>query len=189
MWRCFQKNPPGGIWSRFTSNKRKQWEAPPTGCWTCCLQSRRSWGWLKCIPHVAIKMNAMSMLVSTWPSFRHNGIMQFANGKLRHKNVSSTCWRQWGFAGNWLWRAEKLWRTCMSVTLESSVKICRRGTRVSQEIPFHRIVHPCELCHILLYQPKREIGVSAYHRTEQRWTSAVLSGFSLKQFFYFVSRW
>jgi hypothetical protein len=33
-------------------------------------------------------MNAMSMLASTWPSFRHNGIMQFANGKLRRKNVS-----------------------------------------------------------------------------------------------------
>ncbi len=27
------------------------------------------------------------------------------------------CWQQGGFAGNWLWRAEKLWRTCLSVTL------------------------------------------------------------------------
>jgi hypothetical protein len=31
--------------------------------------------------------------------------------------VSSICWRQGSFAGNWLWRAEKLWRTCISVTL------------------------------------------------------------------------
>jgi hypothetical protein len=38
------------------------------------------------------------MLVSTKLSFCHNGILQFANGKLRHKNVSSICWRQGGFA-------------------------------------------------------------------------------------------
>jgi hypothetical protein len=45
-------------------------------------------------PTCCHKKNAMSMLASTWPSFRHDGILQFANGKLRHKNVSSICWRQ-----------------------------------------------------------------------------------------------
>jgi hypothetical protein len=117
MWQCFQKNPPGGISSKFTSNKRKQWEAPPTGHSTCCLQSRRGSKRPTCLPHVAIKNKAIPMLASTCLSFRHNGILQFAYGKLRHKNVRSICWRQEGFAGNWSWRAKKLWRTCMSVTL------------------------------------------------------------------------
>ncbi len=63
------------------------------------------------------------MQALTWPPFCHNGILEFANGKLRHKNVSSICWRQRGFAGNRLWRAEKLWRTCMSVTLVRVVTI------------------------------------------------------------------
>ncbi len=53
------KNAPGGISSKFASNKRKQWEAPPTGHSTCCLQSRRGSGRPKCLPHVAIKNKAM----------------------------------------------------------------------------------------------------------------------------------
>jgi hypothetical protein len=70
-------------------------------------------------------MKAMPMLASMWPSFRHNGILQFiANGKLRHKNASSICWRQGGFAGNRIWRAEKLWRTFITVTLV--LHLCKR---------------------------------------------------------------
>jgi hypothetical protein len=62
----------------------------------------------------------MDLLASIWRSFRHNGILQFAYGKLRHQNVSRIYWRRGGFAGNWLWRAENLGRTCMSVTLVHS---------------------------------------------------------------------
>jgi hypothetical protein len=51
-------------------------------------------------PKCCHKKKAMPMLASMWPSFRHNGILQFADGKLRHKNVSWICWPQGGFAGN-----------------------------------------------------------------------------------------
>jgi hypothetical protein len=67
--------------------------------------------------HVAIKKNATPLLASAWRFSCHNGILQFASGSVRQNNMNRICWRRGGFAGNGSWRAEKLWRTFMFVTL------------------------------------------------------------------------
>jgi hypothetical protein len=55
-----------------------------------------------------MKKKVMFMLASTWPSFRHNGILQFANRKLCHKNVSSICWRQGEFSWQLIMAGRKI---------------------------------------------------------------------------------
>jgi hypothetical protein len=47
-------------------------------------------------------------------------IMESCSLQMASSAIKMWAWFAWqdgGFAGNWLWRAEKLWRTCMSVTL------------------------------------------------------------------------
>jgi hypothetical protein len=61
-----------------------------------------------------------------------SAIMESCSLQMASSAIKMWAWFAWqkgGFAGNLLWRAEKLWRTCMSVTLVSPASYKQRCTR------------------------------------------------------------